>query len=543
MPLTAVRHVRKMRGGAQSHLLEADDGRWYVVKFRNNPQHRRILVNELLSGAFLDYLKITAPETALIEVTAPFLQANPDVHLSLGSRRIAVEPGWHFGSRYPGDPARMAVYDFLPDALLPQVVNLDEFRAILVFDKWVANADGRQSVFYRAMVRRGAAGRPGFVARMIDHGFAFNGPNWDFPDSPVQGLYARRLVYGSRVEEHSAGLGGGRGRCHRATAGRIVQTPPASGRIHRSLPTQPRQSLPQLEVATIGFVLHRFVLHNGSIQQASDLSLAPGQVGLLSGWGVFSTLRVSDGVLFAFERHWARISRDAAAFHVAIPSDPENVRRKLLELVEANGAYNSTLRLVIVRNGGGMWAGPSNGRESDLIALTADSKDWGSGVKLAYQANGRHATCPFAGTKILSWAMNLTWLETAQRRGFDEVILLNERGEAAECTSANIFVANGNQVSTPPLSSGCLPGITREVLLCEIHVPGYTIAEKPLAPAEIESADEVFITSTTRDLLPVREIEGRKVGRSDHARVALSAAFRDYLHRYVSEHRGQPAAR
>ena len=204
MPLTAVRHVRKMRGGAQAHLLEADDGHWYVVKFRNNPQHRRILVNELLSSAFLDYLKITAPETALIEITPDFLSANTDIYLNLGTRRIDVEPGWHFGSRYPGDPDRTAVYDFLPDALLPQVANLEDFRAILVFDKWVGNADGRQSVFYRAMVRQGdPSGRPGaggkaaFVARMIDHGFAFNGPHWDFPEAPLQGLYARRLVYDS----------------------------------------------------------------------------------------------------------------------------------------------------------------------------------------------------------------------------------------------------------------------------------------------------------------------------------------------------------
>ena len=288
-------------------------------------------------------------------------------------------------------------------------------------------------------------------------------------------------------------------------------------------------------------MLHRFLLHNDTIQAATDLSLSPGQVGLLSGWGVFSTLRVADGVLFAFERHWARITRDATAFHVTIPSDPEKVRRKLLELVEANQAYNSTLRLVIVRNGGGMWAGPSNGRESDLVALTADSKDWGRGVKLAYQPNGRHATCPFAGTKILSWAMNLTWLETAQRRGFDEVILLNERSEVAECTSANIVAANGNQVWTPPLSSGCLPGITREVLLGEIHVPGYNIAEKALTPADLESADEVFITSTTRDLLPVIEIEGRTIGRSDHARVALQTAFSKYVGQYVAEHKGAPA--
>ncbi len=290
-------------------------------------------------------------------------------------------------------------------------------------------------------------------------------------------------------------------------------------------------------------MLHRFLLHNEAIQSASDLSLSPGQVGLLSGWGVFSTLRVADGVLFAFERHWARITRDAAAFHVTIPSDPEKVCRKLLELVEANGAYNSTLRLVIVRNGGGMWAGPSNGRESDLVALTADSKNWGDGVKLAYQANGRHASCPFAGTKILSWAMNLTWLETAQNRGFDEVILLNERGEVAECTSANLFVANGSQVWTPPLSSGCLPGITRELLLGEIHVPGYTISEKPLTPAELESADEVFITSTTRDLLPVDEVEGKKVGRTDHARVALQAAFSQFLRKYVAEHKEAAATR
>ena len=198
MPLTAVRHIRKMRGGAQSHLLEADDGYYYVVKFRNNPQHRRILINELLSAVLLDYLKISTPETALLDVTPGFLAASPDLHLTLGARRIEPEPGWQFGSRYPGDPARVAVYDFLPDALLPSIVNLEDFRAVLVFDKWVANADGRQSIFYRANVRigRGEA-RPGFVARMIDHGYAFDGPHWDFPDSPLQGLYARRVVYDS----------------------------------------------------------------------------------------------------------------------------------------------------------------------------------------------------------------------------------------------------------------------------------------------------------------------------------------------------------
>ncbi|MGB7760792.1 MAG: aminotransferase class IV [Bryobacteraceae bacterium] len=290
-------------------------------------------------------------------------------------------------------------------------------------------------------------------------------------------------------------------------------------------------------------MLHRFILHNDRIQEASAETLAAGQVGLLAGWGVFSTLRVADGVLFAFERHWARIQRDAALFHVPLLEGAEALRGRLLDLVEANHAYDSTLRVAIVRNGGGMWAGPSTGRSSDLIALTADTKDWGHGVKLAVQTQARHAACEFAGAKILSWAMNLTWLENAQQRGFDEVILLNERGEVSECTSANIFIANGSHVWTPPLNSGCLPGVTREVLLDEIRVPGIEVREKPLLPADLETADEVFITSTTRDLLPVLEIEGAKVGRTLAAQTALAAAFHARLRQYVAEHKPAPAAR
>lgn len=270
--------------------------------------------------------------------------------------------------------------------------------------------------------------------------------------------------------------------------------------------------------------------------------LAAGQVGLLSGWGVFTTMRVVDGVPFAFERHWARMVRDAAALKVPMPPEAETVRRNLLELVEANRAFRSTLRLVVVRNRGSMWEGPAAGGASDVIALTAASKDWGSSVKLAYVPQARHAACEFAGTKILSWAMNLTWIERAQGRGFDEVILLNERGEVAECTSANIFIAQENDVWTPPLSSGCLPGITREILIGEPLVPGIQVRERTLTPGDMEQADEVFITSTTRNLLPVTQIENRKVGRSDRIHAALETAFEDFVNRYVAQHKAVPAS-
>lgn len=94
----ARRHIRKMRGGAQSHLVEADDGRFYIVKFQNNPQHRRILVNELVASTFLKYLEISTAETALIHVTADFLRENPDVSIELGASKTPVAMGWQFGS-------------------------------------------------------------------------------------------------------------------------------------------------------------------------------------------------------------------------------------------------------------------------------------------------------------------------------------------------------------------------------------------------------------------------------------------------------------
>ncbi|MCX6637426.1 MAG: hypothetical protein NT090_20420 [Acidobacteria bacterium] len=153
MPIIARRLVRKMRGGAQAHLMEADGGRFYVVKFVNNPQHRRILVNEMIASVLLDYLRISQPETAVIELTPQFLGENPDVFIQLGTRRAPVPPGWHFGSRYPGDPNLTAVYDFIPDALLSRVVNFNEFLGMLVFDKWAANADARQSIFFRARIK------------------------------------------------------------------------------------------------------------------------------------------------------------------------------------------------------------------------------------------------------------------------------------------------------------------------------------------------------------------------------------------------------
>ena len=135
MPVLARRPLRRMRGGAQAFLMEAADGHHYVVKFSDNPQHRRVLVNEYVASILLSHLDIAQPETRVIEVSADLLRDHPDVYIQLGASRRPVTPGWHFGSCHPGDPNRLAIYDFIPDALLHQVANAEQFRAVRG-DRW-----------------------------------------------------------------------------------------------------------------------------------------------------------------------------------------------------------------------------------------------------------------------------------------------------------------------------------------------------------------------------------------------------------------------
>ena len=289
--------------------------------------------------------------------------------------------------------------------------------------------------------------------------------------------------------------------------------------------------------------MHRYLLHNDEIRDTGEQDLSAGQVGLLNGWGVFSTIRVYDGVMFAWERHWARMHTDAARMRVPFPPDREWLAQRLQRLMDANlpnanPAWNATLRVAVIRNRGGMFEGPGPMREFDVIAFTADVNRWGDTVKLGLVPNARYAASEFAGTKNLSWSENLTWYERAHDQGLDEVVLLNERGEVCECTSANLFAvyshAQGTQVWTPPLASGCLPGVTRALLLEEIRVPGLRIGEKTLLPPDLEEADEVFITSTTRELLPVVSVEGLRIRQDGQVRQQLQSAFTAYVGSYVA---------
>lgn len=191
VPLHAVQHIRRMRGGSQAHLLRASDGAYYVTKFLNNPQSPRILANEMFATQLGLWLGLPMPQVAAIEVSDWLIEHTPELRIQLACTEVPCSNGLQLGSRYPCDPANepMEIHDHLPESQMEKVIRPLDFARILVLDKWLANADGRQAIFTRK--RRGR----NFHVSFIDHGYCLNAGEWDFPDSALRGVYARNCVY------------------------------------------------------------------------------------------------------------------------------------------------------------------------------------------------------------------------------------------------------------------------------------------------------------------------------------------------------------
>ena len=189
MAVLAVQHIRRMRGGAQGQLMLGADGHAYVVKFQNNPQHRRVLANEFLATRLAKAAGLSVPEPELVQVSPWLVENTAELEIDLGRSRVKCEAGLQFGSRFVGGLMPGQVVDYLPEEPLTQVRNLAEFAGILALDKWTGNANGRQAVFTRKQRERR------YQAVFIDFGYCFHAGDWRFEDSPLRGVYYRNDVY------------------------------------------------------------------------------------------------------------------------------------------------------------------------------------------------------------------------------------------------------------------------------------------------------------------------------------------------------------
>lgn len=190
--ISAVQHVRPLRGGAQSHLLRASDGAYYVTKFQNNPQHIRVLANEMLATKLGLTLGLPMPSVQVIEVSEWLIERTPELQIQLAGTQIRCQSGRQLASFYVGEDGSGLTFDYLPHELLKRVRNLADFARVLVLDKWTSNCDGRQAVFFRKTPRSRR-----YTATFIDQGYCFNASEWTFLDSPLRGVYANNCVYES----------------------------------------------------------------------------------------------------------------------------------------------------------------------------------------------------------------------------------------------------------------------------------------------------------------------------------------------------------
>lgn len=189
LTVKASQHVRRMRGGSQSQLMRCSDGNLYVVKFTNNPQHLRVLANEMLASLLARHLGLPVAEGVIVEVDESFVRHAPEMTIQLQRTTVPCQSGLQFGSRYAVDPLQGKVFDYLPASFLRHVQNRKMFSEMLAFDKWTCNADTRQAAFWKGRSEKD------YNAAFIDQGYCFNGGEWSLVDGVLRGVYAQNEVY------------------------------------------------------------------------------------------------------------------------------------------------------------------------------------------------------------------------------------------------------------------------------------------------------------------------------------------------------------
>lgn len=255
---------------------------------------------------------------------------------------------------------------------------------------------------------------------------------------------------------------------------------------------------------------------NGALQRAGASGVSVADHGLVVGDGAFETLKIVRGVPFAARRHIRRLHTTLAALAIAAPAEDE-LRSAMAAVVDANDVETGRLRLTVTGGPGPLGSGEATGPPTVVIAVTpGDAPANRRVVTVPWVRNERGA---LTGLKTTSYAENVRALRYAHEMGAGEALFANTRDELCEGTGSNVFVVVDGEVSTPPLSSGCLAGITRALVLELIQV-----AEQPMPLDVLAEADEVFLVSTVRDVQPIESVDDRTLDAGPTT-AAIAEAF------------------
>ena len=253
--------------------------------------------------------------------------------------------------------------------------------------------------------------------------------------------------------------------------------------------------------------MDRLIYYNDHIVEAGRAAVSTTNAGLLYGWGVFTTLRIHAGQVFAMDRHWERLGRHAEQALIDLPVDRDTLFQALGDLIAANRVRDGRARITVLKGEAGPWSG-GDGREADLLIFTsAERARAGGETAITISPYRMTSHGPLAGIKRTAMLENLLALEEARSRGFSEALMVNERGEIVGGAAANIFWAESGELFTPSAGTGCIAGITRGFIVEIARRLGISITEGGFPLHRLSEASEVFLTSTSRGIVSVSSFD------------------------------------
>ncbi|MFL6280610.1 MAG: aminotransferase class IV [Vicinamibacterales bacterium] len=265
--------------------------------------------------------------------------------------------------------------------------------------------------------------------------------------------------------------------------------------------------------------LHGAVYVNGRIARAEDATIPVYDHGFLYGEGVYETLRTYNRVPFLYDRHLRRLRASAGYLELAVPFSNGELASRIAETMAAAGPLQEAyIRILLTRGVGELTYDLQSTPVPSLIIIVKPLEEVPAriltdGIKVALVPILRnHPGSVNPVIKSNNLLNNALAMQEANRRGADEGLMCNYRGELSECSQANFFIVRGGAALTPKNEAGLLEGLTRDFLFEVGQDAGVDVRYETLFPADLESADEAFITSTTRELSPVTQIDNRPVG-------------------------------
>jgi len=257
---------------------------------------------------------------------------------------------------------------------------------------------------------------------------------------------------------------------------------------------------------------------DGKLVPESEAKVSVFDHGLLYGDGVFEGIRSYNGRVFLLQEHIARLYRSAQAIGLVIPVPPAELRRAVLATCEANDCRNGYVRLVVTRGVGNLGLNPYQCPKAGVFIIAANiqlypPEFYEQGLKIVTVGTVRnHPEAVNPNIKSLNYLNNIMAKIEAVNSGVQEAVMLNHLGYVAEATGDNIFLVRGRTLITPPSWCGCLLGITRDAVMKIAAGNGFEVRESVLTRYDLYTADEVFLTGTAAELVPVVEIDKRAIG-------------------------------